>query len=254
MKLFLSLLLVNLSQAILTIRFLVCVCGVTALLFVTSYGTIDYLEDVKSVVMLSGGGNFTLVVGIIPLIPFALTFASEWEERASSFWIIRAGVSNYAICKVIAGAVSSVLVTFLGIWLYAVLLMIKIPFFTNSNTGDAYAPLLEAGQPVLYLLGTSAHLALSSAIFGVAALWISTFIPNRFTAIALPVVVYFVCLRLTRFWELPPYMMIGTIMEGTYHAGTPLMAFLFKLMTVILLCLLMGYGTVVQMRRRVQND
>lgn len=254
MKTFFSLLVISFGRAILSARFLASVCGVTLVLFLTSFGMISPLSDVLSVVMMSGSGNVILVVGILPLIPFATTFASEWEECAASFWLVRSGVRNYAASKVITSALSGTLTTFAGILLYALILMIRLPLFTTITTGNAYEPLLEAAMPMHYLLYSAAHLSLSSALFAVAALWISTYIPNRFTALAAPAVLYFALYRLTRFWGLPPYLNLGTIVEGTYHAGSPLAAMLVKLVTVTILCLLMGYGTVRQIRKKVQND
>jgi hypothetical protein len=254
MKPLFFLLMICFSRAVLSMRFLASVCGITLVLFLTSFGMISPLSDVVSVVMTGGGGNIILVAGILPLIPFATTFASEWEERAASFWFVRSGVRNYAASKVIMSALSGTLATFAGIILYALILLIKLPLFSTITTGDAYAPLLEADMPVRYLLYSAAHLSLSSALFSVAALWLSTYIPSRFTAMAAPVVLYFALFRLTRFWDIPPYLQLGTVVEGTYHAGSPLASMLFKLVTVTLMCLLMGYGTVVQIRRRVRND
>lgn len=41
-----------------------------------------------------------------------------------------------------------------------------------------------------------------------------TYIPNRFTAIAAPAVLYFALYRLTRFWEIPPFLNVATLVEG----------------------------------------
>lgn len=254
MKTFVSLLAICCSRAIFSIRFLASVLGVAVVLFLTSFGMIGPLSDVVSVVMTSGSGNVILVVGVIPLLPFATTFASEWEERATGFWLIRSGVRTYSICKVVASALSATLTTFAGILLYALVLLFKLPLFSVISTGDAYVSLLEANQPVKYLLYSAAHLSLSSSLFAVAALWISTFIPNRFTALAAPAVLYFVVYRLIRFWDLPLYLNLGTIVEGTYDTGSPFGTLFFKFMTILILCVLMGYGIVGQVRRRVQHD
>ncbi|WP_238187615.1 hypothetical protein [Paenibacillus sp. L3-i20] len=254
MNLLMSLLLVSFRRALFSGRFAISVVGVTLALFLTSYGMISPQSDVLSVVMLYGGGNLILIVGILPLLPFATTFASEWEERAASFWIVRSGVHCYAIAKVFVSAISGILVTFAGITLYALLLLTKLPFFTKSMTGDAYAPLLDANMPLLYFFSSAIHLSLSSALFAVAALWISAFIPNRFTAMAFPAVLYFVIFRLTNFWDIPEFLKLSKIVGETYHAGSPLASFLLKLGTVTVLCLLMGYGSVRQIRRRVQHD
>ncbi|WP_281890567.1 hypothetical protein [Paenibacillus sp. YYML68] len=254
MKTFLSLLAVCCGRAIFSIRFLASVVGVTVVLFLTTFGMIESHSSVLSVLVASGSGSVILVVGIIPLLPFATTFASEWEERATSFWLIRSGVRAYSISKAIASAVSAACTTLAGILLYALLLLIKLPFFTTISTGDAYVSLLERNQPVTYLLFSAAHLSLSSSLFAVAALWISTYIPNRFTALAAPAVLYYVMFRLTRFWDLPPFLNLGMIVEGTYIAGSPLESLFLKFMTILTLCIIMGYGIVGQVRRRVQHD
>lgn len=254
MKRFVSLFLIGCIRAILSVRFIVSVCGVMLVLFLSSFRIISSQSDVLSVVMISGSGNFILIVGLFPLIPYATTFASEWETRATSYWLIRSGVRNYAANKVIVSAFSGFLATFAGILLYALFLMIKLPLFTEITTFDAYTPLLEAGMPVRYLLVSAAHLSLSSALFATAALWISTYIPNRFTAISAPIVLYFTLYRLTRFWDLPPFLHLSTLFEGTYHAGSPQATMFLKLGTVVILCTLMGYGIVRQIRRRVQHD
>ena len=238
-----SLLAVCCRRAIFSWKFAASVCGVTLVLFLTSYRMIGIQPDVLSVVMFSGSGNTILILAILPLLPFTTTFASEWEERATGFWIIRSGVRFYAVSKLLASALSGFLVTFTGILLYGLILLTRLPFFTRITTGDAYVPLLEAGKPVQYLLVSTAHLSLSSVLFAVAVLWISAYIPNRFTAIAAPAVLYFALYRLTRFWEIPPFLNVATLVEGTYHAGSPLASFLVKLGTVTVLCVLMGIGT-----------
>lgn len=254
MKPFISLLKVGFRRAIFSWHFLLSVSSVTLVLMMTSLGMIGPQSDVLSVAIISGSGNIPLIVGILPLIPFAITFASEWEERAVSFWIIRSGVRAYAISKLMVSAWSGFLATFTGILLHTLLLWTQLPLYTTFQTGDAYAPLLDAGMPWPYLLSAAAHLSLSSALFAVVALWISTYIPNKWTALTAPVVLYFVLLRLTRNWDIPPFLKIGTLVEGTYHAGSPLTALLLKLGVVMFLIWLMGYGTIGQIGRRVRHD
>lgn len=254
MKRFLMMLSISCRRAVFSRLFFFGVIGVALIVFLTSYGMIDKQPDVISVVLLSGSGNSLLILGILPLLPFATTFASEWEERATNFWMIRTGVRSYAVCKILASALSGFLVTFIGMLLCALILLGWLPFFSHITTGDAYVPLLEAGMPVRYLLVSAAHLSLSSALFATAAVWISAYMPNRFTALAGPVVLYFTIYRLTRFWDIPSFLNLGALVEGVYHAGTPLASFLVKLATVAVLCVLMGAGIVSQIRRRVLHD
>src|SRR5690625_654784 len=116
MSVFLLLLWTNFSRAIISWRLLASICGVTLVLAISSMGAINPQEDVLSIVQLSGtGGNFVLIVLLLPLIPFATSFAAEWEERALAFWLIRTGVRTYASCKVIVSAVTGFLTTFVGV-------------------------------------------------------------------------------------------------------------------------------------------
>lgn len=249
-----SLIIIGFNRAFLSGRFMVSVFGIVLVLFLTSFQMISPLSDVISVVMISGSGNFTLIIGLLPLIPYATTFATEWEERATSFWLIRSGVKNYVVSKIIVSAISGFMTTFIAILLYALILLIKLPFFTKIATGDAYVSLLEMGMPIRYLLFSAAHLSLSSALFATVALWVSTYIPNRFTTIVAPIVLYFMLYRLTRFWDLPPYLNLGTLLEGTYQAGSPLTTMMLKLGIVMVFCIIIGCSTVGQIRRRVQHD
>lgn len=254
LKTWLSLLKVNTTRAIFSVRFLLSGGCIVFVLLSISFGMINSDSDVLSVVLISGSGHIPLIVGVLPLIPFAVTFASEWQERAVNFWIIRTGVRLYATSKVIVSACSAFFATFIGIMLHALILWSWLPLYTSFQTGDAYAPLLEAGMPWQYLVSSAAHLSLSSSLFSVTALWISTYIPNKWTALAAPIVLYFVLLRLTRNWDTPSFLKVGMLIEGTYHAGSPIAAFLFKLGIVFVLCWLMGIGTMIQIVRRVRHD
>lgn len=255
MKHFLSLTATNFYRSLFSGRFVFSVLGVITVLFLTSFGMMNSDSDVVSVFMISGSGNMVLIMGVLPLLPFAMSFAMEWEERSAGFWMIRTGIRNYALSKVLVSAITGILATFSGILLYAILLLVKLPLYNDLNSsGDPYAPLLEAGMPVTYLLSYALHMSLSSALFAVAALWISAYFPNPFSTLAAPIVLYFILFRLTRTWGIPEFLSLVWIVEGPYHAGSPLLSLLLKLGTVIVLCLLMGYGTVVQIRRRVQYD
>lgn len=255
MKLFLSLTATNFYRSLFSKRFLFSVLGVTVVLFMTSFGRIGSGSDVISVFMISGSGDLVLIMGVLPLLPFAMSFAMEWEERSAGFWMIRTGIRDYAISKVIVSAATGTLVTFAGVMLYVSLLLIKLPLYNAIDLqGNPYAPLLEAGMPVSYLLAYTFHMSLSSALFATAALWISTYIPNPFTTLAAPIVLYFFLVRLTITWGVPEFLNLTKIVEGPYHAGSPALSLLVKFGTVLLLCLMMGYGTVAQVRRRVQYD
>lgn len=125
----------------------------------------------------------------------------------------------------------------------------------KSSVGDAYSVFLDAGMPVRYLCYNIADAAASSVLFAVAALWVSTYIPNRFVTMAAPLVVYFVASRFTTGPHFSLYLMAVVIVEGGgYDMGSPILSLLFKLGIVAFLCLLIGVGALRQIKRRVLHD
>ncbi|MCJ7840058.1 hypothetical protein MUB24_03850 [Lederbergia sp. NSJ-179] len=247
----------DLKRGILSIPFLFSAFGVALAIFLSVSGQIGFTSDVLSLleVGISGSGSIFLIIGILPLIPFATSFASEWEQRATSFWIVRTGIRNYSVSKILISGLSGFLVSSVGMLLFMIIMRMKLPLFSNViSTGSPYVTLLENDMPIRYLIYFIAHFSLGSVLFAVAGLWISTYIPNKFVAIASPLVLYFVAHRLTTQLDIPQYLKAVGMVEQIYDAGSPLVTLLLKLGTVVGLCFLMGVGTVRQIRRRVQHD
>lgn len=257
MRVFFSLVLSNFQRAVFTFRFLLSSFSVAILLYFTSFKLISPESDVLYILgvsILGGGGVLFIIVGVLPLFSYATSFADEWEQRATSFWIIRAGVNRYTIAKLLVVGLSVFLVTALGILIFVLFLLIKQPFFTSSSTGGAYEVLLLTERPILYLLFFTIHISLSSVLLAVISLWVSSYIPNKFVAIAAPLVIYFVIHRFTTQLDIPEYLKAVVIVEGFYNAGTPATSLLFKFGTVTILCMVLGIATVLQMHRRIKHD
>lgn len=255
MKLFFFLLAVNIRRAIFSLRFAFCVCAIALIIFLTGLGLINNAGDVIYLLGLSSGSeNMMLIAGILPLLPFAVSFADEWEEHAAGFWMIRTGIRHYAVSKVLVSAVSGFLTTAAGLILFILIALTKLPLFINSTAGNAYSVLLDAGKPVQYLCCYIADISLSSVLFAVAAVWVSTYITNKFTAVAGPIVLFFMLHRITATLNIPQHLKISAIVHGGYGTGTPMQNLLFKLGIVALLCFPMGYGSLRQIRRKTFHN
>ncbi|MBS4201837.1 hypothetical protein KHA93_19720 [Bacillus sp. FJAT-49732] len=255
MKTFSHLFIVNIRQAIFSVRFLLSALGVAVAILFSIGGLVAEAHDVLYLLIMGfGGGNVVLIIGILPLFPFATTFASEWEQRSTSFWIIRTGVGYYSVSKVFVSALSGFLTTAVGVILFVVAMQTKLPLFSYNSSGDGYSVLLDANKPLEYLTYFVTHISLTSALFAVIALWVSTYFPNKSVTIAAPLVVYFVINRLTTDLDIPRYFKAMGIVEEIISIGSPLASLLLKLGIVSILCLLMGYGTVRQIRGRVRHE
>ncbi|SFQ31566.1 hypothetical protein SAMN05444406_12627, partial [Caldicoprobacter faecalis] len=124
MKQFFYLLAADLRRAILSIRFLLSACGVALVLFIASWGQIKFARDVLYPLGLgiSGTASMLIIASILPLFPFATTFATEWQERAVRFWIVRTGIRNYSMSKVLVSAISGFLTTAVGMLMFVLAL------------------------------------------------------------------------------------------------------------------------------------
>lgn len=256
MKRFLSLFAVNMSRAIFSARFVLSACTVALVMFFAVWGFISTESDVIYLCGLSmtGSGAMILIICVLPIIPFATTYASERNEHSDRFWMIRTGVGQYSANKVLVAGISGFFTTSLGILIFILLLLTKCPLFTKANVGDGYSVLLVEGKPLAYLSCYIIHVSLSSAIFAVLAFCVSTFIPNKFTAVAAPAVLYFIALRFTETMNIPQYLKAGAFVEWIYDAGTPASSLLLKAGTVITICFVLGYCSVKQIQRRLRHE
>ncbi|GAF66844.1 hypothetical protein BTS2_3749 [Bacillus sp. TS-2] len=257
MKGFFHLLQTNSRLAICSSRFLICVGLVTLSLFMVSFSFIQSEQTVLQLLTLALGGTtgiLMLILGTFPLLPFAISYATDWEQKTTSFWMIRSGVLQYAIHKCLMSAVSAFLVTSLGLTLFISIMSIWLPLFSTEIAIEAYQPFLVDGKPVLYFFFHITHFSLSASLFAIVALWVSTMIPNKFVALATPVVLYFVAHRLTTTLNIPVYLKALTIVEGYYNGGTPYLSLSIKLVTVLAITLPLCYWSIRNMKRRAQHD
>lgn len=256
MTIFPSLILTELRQALFSIRFLLCTCSVTLIMLFPILGTDTqiYTSVVYLYGLALGGSTYVLLVGILPLFPFATSFATEWNNRAISFWIIRTGVKNYTVSKLITNAFVGFLTTAIGMILFTLILRIKFPFFVDMHSDNAYVPLLYMDMPISYLFFHITHVSLTSILFATIALWISTYFPNKFITLAAPLVLYFVLHRFTTQLNIPAFFKAHMLVEQIYDAGSPLLSLLVKLGIVFCLCLIMGFATFKQIQRKIRHD
>jgi hypothetical protein len=92
---------------------------------------------------------------------------------------VRTGISKYCISKMIVGFISSLSVTFIGLFLYIFILAIKVPFYNPSSTEE-----LVTNNVFLDLFGDIGTFSLFAAFWFSFALMLSALLPNKFLASA----------------------------------------------------------------------
>lgn len=199
--------------------------------------------------------GYMILLCILPIFPYALTYVKEWNERATSFRIIRTGVCSYMVTKLIATAVAGFLAVFLGILLYVAIQRIFLPWGAlNQNLGIPYG---EGVQSVLlYFLLVASHKGASGMLVAVCALWISGYISNVYAAVIGPSVLYWLCLRLEPLISLPiilsPTYWLQTYGGGSLYHWSATYGMHWLIMLV--LCVLMGMNAVGRLRKKVEHD
>lgn len=255
MKLLLSAFILDLHRAVLSRRTLYSICFLLTAMILSIWGFIPNAKDAIYLLglTLSGTANSLLFLCLLPILPFATTFAAEWNDKATNFWLIRLGCLRYSLSKIFVSALSGFLFTASGMLLFLLLFSLKIPLFVRSSSGVVYAQFLDSGQPGIYLCFYITHFALSSSLFAVAALWVSTIIPSIFTAIAGPLVIYFAAHRLTTTLNIPDYLKAGRIVESISSAGNPVQTLLIKSGVVMVLIFLMSFSIIINIRKKVRH-
>lgn len=256
MKCFISLCFIDIKRACLSIKLILCIIGVSLILFAASSGQIEFASDALYLLSIAvgGSGSIIMITGILPVFAYATTFANEWESHITGFWMVRSGVSNYTISKYLITGFTGFLATGLGMTLFLLIMLLFFPLFNTFTTGDAYESLLLNNQPVLYAVYFIIHYSLSAALMSATAFWVSTLIPNIYTTIAAPLVIYFTLHRIVGQMGLPHYLQPVNWIEGIYNAGSASTSLIVKIITVLILCLLMGIASIKHVRRLVQND
>ena len=236
--------------------FLLCTLAVPVFILVTVGQEITFLENnsllftLDDVLYFKGLG--ILLVQIIPLFPFSLAFARDWQDGATRYSIIRSGPTPYILSKFLVSMISAFSSLLLGIMLSVPLLKAFFPqlsYIPEYMEFDIfYNQLVMGGHPFLGYLSYSVHYALAACICAACAVWFSTYVPNPFAVIAAPMAIFFFIGRFTFLITIPRIIDPDFWLLAAYTGNYP---FLHRIGVVVVLCGLMCFGTIRQMKRRV---
>jgi hypothetical protein len=246
----------DLLRAVISVRFVWTVLFIFVVMEISSYGYIDPRAHVDVFYLLGGAigasGSSIFLFCIAPIMPFGTAFATDVEDKAYPFWVVRTGISGYSSSKFVAAALSGFLSIAAGIGLFTLIMSFFFPFFIQINSGNPYVVLLETNQPGAYLVLIMIHFGLSGTLFAGGAMAVSAYIPNKFSVVAIPVVVFWVLMRVTSIPGIPEILQIGIIVQA-FTGTTPWAAMLNKLVpTLLILIALFGLFRS-KIRRRMLN-
>lgn len=245
----------DLKRSIFSIRFLLSVLGITAMMFAAIGNMMSENSSIWYLMKLSIGGSgiTNMTFCVLPVFAFGLSYAIENQTHAERYWIVRAGTGTYACSKVIGSAISGFLTVFLGMSLFVVILLPIWPFYGQPCTDYTYELLMREGKVLLGFLFYISHHSLSGAIMAVCAMWCSTLLPNRFVTTVAPMTLYFTILRF-RNNNFPSLLDPIYWNSGIYDTETAGKTILIKIITSMILCMIMGIFIKINIDRRLLNE
>lgn len=223
---------------------------------VCCYQVVSPTKNMTVVSQLATFYNLTIIrklVYIFAALPFAGNFADEWTNSVTTNCITRSGFKKYVISNVAACFVSSAVLVFAGIMLFAWVDSFFFPmYFENNNQGVPYGVFLDANLPFLKIAFQAFVFAISCGFWSVVGMTASAVFPNKYVSICVPVAANFVFERITAFYpaELSLKAVALSYLDWKSVAGQFLYSIWFYILLSMLFALLFGF----LVKRRVQNE
>ena len=189
--------------------------------------------------LFGGTGASTILIGMLPLLPYALSYAKDMEEHALCFYMAREDTAVFMLCRFFTACFSALLSVMASFFvLAAVLMSLGYPlytpqYFVDNSSDITYMQFLADEKPLSYMIFYSMDKGLGAAMMAGCAVFLSTLVPNSFFVFCAPICIYFLALRLFTFpiemTAAHPWLNVSSWIESGYSAPTAMESFLCKL-------------------------
>lgn len=249
-------------ERILTVKLILISLVITLIQFFSVYNEIVHPQPSVCVWYLCSNsvshGTLFFVTYFIPALVFSYTIAIEIASKADRFWVIRSGVRQYTLSKMLASAAGGFLCIFLGFLILVGICALKYPLFLKHHGTDAYGYMMEEGKVaagfLMYLIDLSFSGAVTAAV-GTAA---GIFIPSPFASVAAPIVIFLSISRLADGLRLPVWFNAANWMKpnditSDLTGASAGKALLLKITVCCIVILIASALGIWKMERRVIN-
>ena len=253
---FLRLISIDFKRVFTSFRFWCTILIIWLIMSISVYNSGGLALDIIALCDLAntGSGTFLMTICILPTIPYSASYASDYNTKATRQWSIRCGIVQYSASKFIVAVISGMLTYLMSMIMFSVIASFKLPLFDSIVTGDTYVQLLTDGKPLQYLCCYMVHYALSAALMAGCAFFVTTLIPNAFMATAVPVVIYFLYLRICNFVAMPEAFNAVNLIQLICPADTPAQTMLAKLVPVSSILSVLCFLSILSIRRRLMHE
>ena len=152
----------------------------------SDYGKGGALRAIDNMLALS---NTITLISILAGFPTACTFSEDWENGYYKFIVSRSSQVQYIITKILVCAISTFCVSFVSFSIFGLTeYALTGPGTDVVNEGLMFYDLVNSRYNILYIFIRSGLLSLVLALFSEYGLMGSAIMPNKFVAIAFPLI------------------------------------------------------------------
>ncbi len=189
-----------LVKAVSSPMFIVGILGITAICFSSLLNEIP--NDLTTQMLIVK--DFTALRRLFTVIcslPFSANFANEWENDASTHYIMRCGVKKYLLSNVAVNFIVSTVCVFVGMIIFFVVFSFFVPLpLYLPQYGDIYEideMLIYSVFPYSFVIVECFVFSLSCGMWSTFGVMLSAFLPNKYIAICSPLIANYVIERFT---------------------------------------------------------
>lgn len=261
MKLFLRVLKTDLQRTVASLRFILSVAGLSAVILLTLsnefQGLIVGETPITYIRLLIGYWDFNIVYLLFAAIPGATIFCADWENRYVRFSAPRSSKKIYGISKAVSCFISAALTVTLSEWLNILILRFAFPAFnTEANYMDfgAYEMFAAPGLIYIHFAIEIMYKALCAGLLCVFALWVSTKITNVFVTLAAPLLLYYLINTVSMAFKIPSNLSIHSLSRGLVNInGSPAESIVYTVAIFLTATVVLSIAFVRSCRGRIEN-
>lgn len=177
-----------------------CILGITLTCMIRNFTeNITYNSVVYSLDLLLDLDMYRKIIPFFAAIPFAANFCREYISGITKFCIIRSDNASYILSNFVMGAVSSFVVTFLGLMIYVMILAFRMPLYYSlgNPTAEPYGVFLDGNKPIIYIIIKAVIYSVSVSMWVCSGITFSAFLPSPYIAVCSPFIFSYILEEIT---------------------------------------------------------
>lgn len=241
--------------------FLIAVVGTSTMLFFGLFTeSVGQAESVLNAYHIAEGASFKSLNLIFCAVPYATCFCSDWTNNYVRPSVMRTSPKCYAVSKSIACACAGGAALFLGKLIFVLSFIVRAPMAPTNvseiieQIGGGYQNLLVQHRYFLFLLLLLFVESLQGTFCSLLALYFSTWIPNLFVVLFIPLLAfYFVMNLFSGVLKVPGWLRIENIFTSYFTFGGILTTFLYQIFFALIICIIFTLLFVRGVKRRLSD-